>query len=245
MSTSAQKPASVILFTAAQAFSILREVFLDWNALNVKYTRENARDPLIAYVKYAERNEESLSDWHWPIVSECRRILAYQKRGPQAVADIAHGGWINFETQLRHEAHRLIESELANELQNRLEDIESVAPPNPHGKQTTERQTYEMDSEAIPNKDPTLLTPAYLRLAYLAATFAEVEEGRQLTDNEAWTYLKENGIEKVEGFDGYQLPMQDTFNDYMNRARRFLGEKRKQPRGGRASRSAISRRKSD
>jgi hypothetical protein len=100
------------------------------------------------------------------------------------------------------------------------------------------------ENPIIPREDVSSL-PKAIRLAYLAAAWAEAKEGRQLTDREAWTYLRENGIENAEGLDSYQLPMQDTFADYLNRARRSLGEKRKTPRGGRTGRSAIRHLDSD
>lgn len=102
---------------------------------------------------------------------------------------------------------------------------------------------FEIPS-AIPKKDVSSLSSAQ-RFAYLAAAYAEAREGRQLTDREAWEYLKENGIEGAEGLDNYELPMRDTFADYMTQARGLLGEKRKTPRGGRKTRSVLRRSDSD
>jgi hypothetical protein len=104
--------------------------------------------------------------------------------------------------------------------------------------------TLQHRSEPNAEKDVSSLSSAQ-RSAYLAAAYAEAKEGRQLTDREAWEYLKENGIEGTEGLDNYELPMVDTFADYMTQARRLLGEKRKTPRGGRNKRSVIRRSDSD
>jgi hypothetical protein len=71
------------------------------------------------------------------------------------------------------------------------------------------------------------------RLAYLAAKQAEHECARELTDMESFQWLKEHG------FEGYKLPIQDTFADYLTKARKIMGEQRKTPRSGRTSRSVV------
>ncbi len=79
--------------------------------------------------------------------------------------------------------------------------------------------------------------PPKIRLAYLAATCAETKNGRTMTDREAWDWLKENGITGADELNDYELPLPETFADYLTKARRALGEQRKQPRGGRTGRT--------
>jgi len=84
------------------------------------------------------------------------------------------------------------------------------------------------------------------RKAYLAHEYAETKEGRRLTDREAWEYLDEHGI----GDDGdelstYDLPLSGTYADYMNRARRKLGEPKYAPRGQRSHRSRSIQKRSE
>lgn len=81
--------------------------------------------------------------------------------------------------------------------------------------------------------------PNSQRLAYLAAKYAEAKNERELTDPEAWDWLNDNGIEGAGEIDSYKLPLKDTFADYMNKARRQLGEKRKTQRRGRTGRSIV------
>ena len=83
------------------------------------------------------------------------------------------------------------------------------------------------------------------RKAYLAHQYAELKLGRRLTDREAWEYLDEHGIgDDGEGLTRYDLLL-DTFGDYMNRARRKLGEPKYTPRGGRADGARSVRKRSD
>jgi hypothetical protein len=84
------------------------------------------------------------------------------------------------------------------------------------------------------------------RKAYLSYNYAETKEGRQLSDREAWEYLKEHGI----GDDGgelshYQPPLRETYTDYMSRARAKLGELKYTHRGGRAKGSRSVPRQSE
>jgi hypothetical protein len=83
------------------------------------------------------------------------------------------------------------------------------------------------------------------RKAYLAHQYAEMKLGRRLRDREAWEYLDEHGIgDDGEGLTGYDLLL-DTFRDYMNRARRKLGEPKYTPRAGRADGARSVRKWSD
>ena len=79
---------------------------------------------------------------------------------------------------------------------------------------------------------------AYLSFQHAAMKLERTPEG--LTDNEAWEYLKGNGIENAGELDNYQLPMKDTYTDYLTKARRLLGESKKSPRAN-ASRSVVKR----
>lgn len=95
----------------------------------------------------------------------------------------------------------------------------------------------EIPSRVVPPVDEATRTeelPPSQRLAYLAKRYAELKEGRKLTDNEAWDYLNANKIEEAGELDDYDVPeKQKTFADYMNRARRALNEPEYRPRGGR------------
>lgn len=81
--------------------------------------------------------------------------------------------------------------------------------------------------------------PKTQRLAYLAAKLAEHAKEQQLTDQETWNWLKENGTVGATNpdLDAYQLPGLDTFARYLSNARVALGEQRKQKRTKWASRS--------
>lgn len=72
-----------------------------------------------------------------------------------------------------------------------------------------------------------------LKLAYLAAQYAEQMNSKQLSDRQSFDWLKENGVE------GYTLPGFDTFTDYLTKARKHMGEQRKTPRAGRPNKSIV------
>jgi hypothetical protein len=90
--------------------------------------------------------------------------------------------------------------------------------------------------DASGKQDTVGCLPRAQQLAYLAAEYAESENHRQMTDREAYDWLKENGS-KGDEFNDYKLPLPGTFADYLTKARRALGEQRKQPRGGRTGRT--------
>jgi hypothetical protein len=92
------------------------------------------------------------------------------------------------------------------------------------------------EHDASGKQDTVGCLPRAQQLAYLAAEYAESENHRQMTDREAYDWLKENGIGGDE-FNDYKLPLPGTFADYLTKARRALGEQRKQPRGGRTGRT--------
>ncbi len=118
-----------------------------------------------------------------------------------------------------------------------LETLESSPSCNssPLGPPPEDRKVLDQATrnQAIEN------LPQSYRLAYLAAEHAERQAGRTLTLPKTWNWLKENGIEvdgvKVE----YELPMLDTFADYVCKARSRLGESRNRPRGGRTGKSIV------
>lgn len=84
------------------------------------------------------------------------------------------------------------------------------------------------------------------RKAYLAHQYAEMKQGRRLTDPDAWEYLNEYGIDlDGEEFKSYELPLKTTYADYMNRARRKLNELKYVPRGSRANASRSVKKRSE
>jgi hypothetical protein len=93
--------------------------------------------------------------------------------------------------------------------------------------------TEPVEQSPICENDLVASMPRRFQLAYLAAKHAEHHCGRSLTDLESFQWLNEHG------FEDYQLPMQDTFADYLTQARRVMGEQRKTPRSGRTSRSFV------
>lgn len=76
------------------------------------------------------------------------------------------------------------------------------------------------------------LRPSWRR-ARLALEAAQTAMEAQLTYEQAWKWLNENG------FDGYKLPIERTYCDYCSKAAKQLDEPRKEPRGGRDGRSIV------
>lgn len=84
------------------------------------------------------------------------------------------------------------------------------------------------------------------RKAYLSHQYAETKQGRRLTDKEAWKYLTDYGIGRDGGeLESYEVPLEGTYADYMNQARRHLNEPKYTPRGGRAAGSRSVQRRSE
>jgi len=102
----------------------------------------------------------------------------------------------------------------------------------------------EADSAAVAGNNGTeqpeadkwaSLKPCW-RKAYSSKQYAEEQKGEPLTDREAWEYLNEYGIgDDGNELESYKPPLPDTYADYMNKARRGLGEPKYTPRGGRAA----------
>jgi len=92
------------------------------------------------------------------------------------------------------------------------------------------------------NKGGPKLTPS-VRKAYLAWRYAESKAGRQLTDREAFDWLKENGIPDDAGDLGeladYKLPAFETFTSYCTKARGILGEQKYSPTAGRPTGKSV------
>ncbi len=84
------------------------------------------------------------------------------------------------------------------------------------------------------NEKLAKLKPSW-RQAYLANQEAERQSVSELTASEAYDWIKDNC------FDGYILPMKDTFADYLTKARKELGEQRRSPNAQKSGRSAILR----
>jgi len=123
-----------------------------------------------------------------------------------------------------------------------LESLTKEAPPPLvlSDGETSSGENQGGDDESDDDKQTKVASlPPRVRLAYLAAQYAELKKECKLSDPDAWQYLKENGIEGAGELDNYKLPPQGTFADYMTEARRAMGEKRKSPRGGRTGRSII------
>lgn len=93
-----------------------------------------------------------------------------------------------------------------------------------------------IEPEQAANNDKLLLIPRRYRNAHLAGLDAEKSSGCELTDREAWEWLKENGCV------GYRLPDFDTFRRYREGARDALNIPRKLSRHGRTGRSIIKER---
>jgi len=79
------------------------------------------------------------------------------------------------------------------------------------------------------------LEPAY-RKAYYAYQHAESKAGKCLADDEAYDFLKENGIDdesdqEEPGLTDYELPSRETWKRYLREARKALGEQKHRRRG--------------
>jgi hypothetical protein len=103
-------------------------------------------------------------------------------------------------------------------------------------KKATEPIPVATQTSIVSPEDKNLIIAGMekrFREAYLAAKHAEECCNRTLTDAEAFKWLEDHGCE------GYKLPMQDTFADYLSKARKQTGEQRKTPRANRTSRSLV------
>lgn len=93
-----------------------------------------------------------------------------------------------------------------------------------------------LPTAATPDRETLLATmPNAWRQAYLANQYAEEKAGKELTATAAYAWLREHG------FDGYELPLPDTFSDYRTKAFNHLGEQRKRRRIVDPSRSVVRR----
>ena len=121
-----------------------------------------------------------------------------------------------------------------------LKTVSLIMNNQPSGEPTRSNQGKVATGESAEPLTPIdQLQPAHRR-AYLAFQYAAVKLERTpegLRDLEAWDYIDENGVEGAGDLDDYALPLPDTFADYLNRARRMLGEPKKRPRTARMGKS--------
>jgi hypothetical protein len=73
-------------------------------------------------------------------------------------------------------------------------------------------------------------------IAYLSFQYAEEKTGDNLTDKQAYDYLKEHGAENIEGF---ELKDFDTWQRYVRGGRKHHGTPKNTFRAGRICRSAV------
>jgi hypothetical protein len=108
----------------------------------------------------------------------------------------------------------------------------TTQPPAARGNPSTGTSS----ADATPDRDTLLATmPDAWRQVYLANQYAESKAGQTLTATAAYAWLREHG------FDGYELPLRDTFADYRTKAFNHLGEQRKRRRIVDTSRSVVRR----
>lgn len=113
----------------------------------------------------------------------------------------------------------------------------TTQPPAARGNSPTHTPaTNKSSTTATPDRETLLATmPDAWRQVYLANQYAESKAGKTLTATAAYAWLREHG------FDGYELPLPDTFADYRTKAFNHLGEQRKRRRIVDTSRSVVRR----
>ena len=123
------------------------------------------------------------------------------------------------------------------EMHSRTGLVQSATqPPAARGNSSNDATTNMSLSNATPSRETLLESmPASWRQVYLANEYAESKAGQELTATAAYAWLQEHG------FDGYELPLPDTFADYRTKAFGHLGEQRKRRRIVDTSRSVVRR----
>lgn len=163
-----------------------------------------------------------------------RRQLAFNDCQPFSEITRADELYIGDEPEIYHCERRiktfLRDSELAlGWLLHKLESDENQAV-EPETKST---QSIQAGDENYSLEETVSKMPKRFRLAYRAAEYAALKSGKELKDREAFDWLEQNG------FDDYELPMYDTFTDYLTSARKETNEPRKTRRQDRTCRSVI------
>jgi len=112
--------------------------------------------------------------------------------------------------------------------------IRDAVQPSPLVNHVTAPQLHAVSRETNSSNSQTVSEiPSRFEIAYRAFEFAEQKTGKELSDRDAYEWLKENGI------DGHILPAYETWQRYVRGGRRLHHDQKNSPRGARVGRSIV------